>query len=338
MARKLRVDKVIQVMSRRTFILGIASGLAMLSFTCIAQTQDKVWRIGMLETTSPTLNAANLDAFRQRLRELGYVEGRNLIIEYRSSDGRGERFPGLASELIAKGVDLIVAGGSTATKAAKSATGSIPVVMAASGDPLLFVSSLSHPGGNITGVSSVAVDLETKRLGLLRELLPGMTRVAVLYNLTNPTIPSIWKEVETAARSVGVGPELFDVRKADDLEAAFIAASRQRIDGVVVGSDGFFRTNRQLIAELAAKHRLPAIYRSMEFIEAGGLIAYGPNYHELYRQAANYVDKIFKGAKPGDLPIEQPAKFELIINLKAAKAMGLTIPQSLLLRADEVIR
>jgi putative ABC transport system substrate-binding protein len=323
-------------MDRRTFILGIASDLAMLPLTCIAQAQDKVWRIGMLETTSPTLNAANLDAFRQRLRELGYHEGRNLIIEYRSSDGRGERFPSLVAELIAMKVDLIVARGSIATKAAKAATDAIPVVMATAGEPLLFVSSLSHPGGNITGVSSVTVDLEAKRFGLLRELLPGMARVAVFYNMSNPANPPQWKAVEAAARSVGVHPELIDVRKADDLEAAFIAASRQRADGIVMGQDGLFQANRKMVADLAAKHRLPAIYRSMESIEAGGLIAYGPNYPDLYRQTANYVDKIFRGAKPGDLPIEQPAKFDLIINLKAAKAMGLEIPQPLLLRADEV--
>ena len=198
-------------MDRRTFILGIASGLAMLPLTCIAQkAQDKVWRIGMLETTSPTLNAANLDAFRQRLRELGYVEGRNLIIEYRSSDGRGERFTGLATELVGMKADLIVARGSIATKAAKAATESIPVVMATSGEPLLFVSSLGHPGGNITGVSSVTVDLEAKRFGLLRELVPGMVRVAVLYNMSNPANPPQWKVVEAAARSVGVRAELIE--------------------------------------------------------------------------------------------------------------------------------
>lgn len=325
-------------MDRRTFIAGVGCHVAMLPFTCIAQTQHKVWRIGILETTSPALNAVNLDAFRQRLRELGYVEGRNLIIEYRSSDGRGERFPALASELIVMKVDLIVARGSIATKAAKAATESIPVVMATSGEPLLFVSSLGHPGGNITGVSSVTVDLAAKRFELLRELLPGMARVDVISNMSNPASELGWKEVEAGARSVGVSPKLIDVRKADDLEAAFIAASRQRVDGIFVSQDGLFQANRRLIAELAAKYRLPAIYQSMEFIEVGGLMAYGPSYPDLYRQTANYVDKILKGAKPGDLPIQQPAKFELIVNLKAAQAMGLVVPPSLLLRADEVIQ
>jgi putative ABC transport system substrate-binding protein len=210
--------------------------------------------------------------------------------------------------------------------------------MTAIGEPLLVVQSLAHPGGNVTGMSSVTVDIEAKRFGLLRELLPGIARIAALYNMSSPTNPSQWKEIETAARSQGVQAQLLDVRKPEDLEPAFAAASRQRADGIVVGQDGLFQANRKLVAELAAKHRLPAIYRSMEFIEAGGLMAYGPSYPDLYRRAATYVDKILKGAKPGDLPVEQPTKFELIINLKTAKALGLTIPQSLLLRADEVIQ
>jgi putative ABC transport system substrate-binding protein len=292
----------------------------------------------MLETTSSTLNAANLDAFRQGLRELGYVEGRNLTIEYRSADGRGDRFPDLAAELVGLKVDLLVTRGALATVAAKNATRTIPVVTTAIGEPLLVVPALAHPGGNVTGVSSVTVDLEAKRFGLLRELVPGAARIAALYNMSSPTNPPQWKEVEKAARSVGVQAQLLDVRKAEDLEPAFDAATRQRAEGLVVGQDGLFQANRKLIAELAAKHRLPAIYRSMESIEAGGLIAYGPNYPDLYRRAAIYVDKIFKGAKPGDLPVEQPTKFELILNLKAAKALGLTIPQPLLLRADEVIQ
>jgi putative ABC transport system substrate-binding protein len=235
-------------------------------------------------------------------------------------------------------VDLIVARGSIATKAAKAATRSIPVVMATTGDPLLFVSSLGHPGGNITGVSSVTVDLAAKRFELLHELVPGMTRAAVLSNMGNPASALGWKEVEAAARSLGVHAELFDVRTASDLEAAFDTVSRQRIDGIFVAQDGLIQANRGLIAELAATNRLPAVYQSTEAIQAGGLMAYGPNYPELYRQTANYVDKIFKGANPGDLPIQQPGKFELIINLRTAKAMGLVVPQSLLLRADEVIQ
>jgi putative tryptophan/tyrosine transport system substrate-binding protein len=292
----------------------------------------------MLETTPAAMNAANLGAFRQQLRELGYVEGRNLIIEYRSADGRSERFPRLAAELVDMKVDLIVARGSLATQAAKNATRTIPVVMAAVGEPLQLVASLARPGGNVTGLSSLTVDTETKRLGLLRELLPGSKRIAVLYNLDNPANPSQWKELETAAPSMGVNLQLFDVRKPEGLEPAITAASQQHADGLIVGQDGLFVAYRKQVAELAAKYRLPAIYRSMESIEAGGLMAYGPNYSDLYRRAAIYVDKIFKGANPGDLPIEQPTKFELIINLKTAKALGITIPPSLLLRVDEVIQ
>jgi putative tryptophan/tyrosine transport system substrate-binding protein len=326
------------MMDRRTVILAVAGSLLAMPFASHAQTPAKVWRIGMLETTSTTLNAANLEAFRQGLRELGYAEGRNLIIEYRSTDGRIERFVDLAAELVGMKVDLIVARQTAAAIAAKNATLTIPVVMTAMGEPLLVVASLAHPGGNVTGLSSVTVDIESKRLGLLRELVPASTRIAALYNMSSPTNPGQWQQIETAARSMGIQARLLDVRKPEDLGPAFDAAIRQRTDGLIVGQDGLLQANRNLIVELAAKHRLPAIYRSMEFIEAGGLMAYGPNYPDLYRRAASYVDKILKGAKPGDLPIEQPTKFELIINLKAGKALALTIPQPLLLRADEVIQ
>ena len=326
------------MMDRRTVILAVAGSLLAMPFASHAQTPAKVWRIGMLETTSTTLNAANLEAFRQGLRELGYAEGRNLIIEYRSTDGRIERFVDLAAELVGMKVDLIVARQTAAAIAAKNATLTIPVVMTAMGEPLLVVASLAHPGGNVTGLSSVTVDIESKRLGLLRELLPGSTRIAALYNMSSPTNPGQWQQIDTAARSMGIQARLLDVRKPEDLGPAFDAAIRQRTDGLIVGQDGLLQANRKLIVDLAAKHRLPAIYRAMEFIEAGGLMAYGPNYPDLYRRAATYVDKILKGAKPGDLPVEQPTKFELIINLKAAKALGLTIPPPLLLRADEVIQ
>jgi putative tryptophan/tyrosine transport system substrate-binding protein len=329
------------MISRRDLLVVLGASALSAPLACFAQPQDKVWRIGMLETVSPELNAANLAAFRQALRELGYVEGRNLVIEYRSADGRSERFPGLAAELVGLKVDLIVARGTPASLASKNATRTTPVIMTAAGDPVDtgLVPSLAHPGGNVTGLSSVAINLEAKRLGLLRELVPGMARIAALYDMSSrPGNPLQWKEIETAARALGVQPQLLDARKPEDLGPAFDAASRQRADGLVVGQQGLFQANRQLIVELAAKHRLPAIYRSMDFIEAGGLMAYGPSYPDLYRRAASYVDKIFRGAKPSDLPIEQPTKFELIINLKTAKALGLTIPPPLLLRADEVIQ
>jgi putative tryptophan/tyrosine transport system substrate-binding protein len=324
--------------TRRQWVIALGAYMLAAPLASFAQAQDKVWRIGMLETTSTTLNAANLAAFRQGLRDLGYVEGRNLIIEHRSTDGRIERFVDFAAELVGMKVDLIVARQTAAAIAAKNATRTIPVVMTAMGEPLLVVASLAHPGGNVTGLSSVTVDIESKRFGLLRELVPGSTRIAALYNMRSPTNPGQWQQIETAARSMGVQAQLLDVRKPEDLEPAFDAAIRERTDGLIVGQDGLLQANRKLIVDLAAKHRLPAIYRSMEFIEAGGLMAYGPSYPDLYRRAASYVDKILRGAKPGDLPVEQPTKFELIINLKSAKALGIAIPQALLLRADEVIK
>ena len=327
------------MITRRQWVVIGASALVA-PLTSIAQAQDKIWRVGVLETVSTELNAANLDAFRQGLRNLGYVEGRNLIIEYRSADGRSERFAALATELVGLKVDLIVTRGTPASLAAKNATRTIPVVMANAGDPVDsgLVISLARPGGNVTGLSSLTVNLEAKRFGLLRELVPGIARVAALYNMSSPVSPPEWREIEGAARAVGVQPQLLDVRKPEDFGPAFDAATRQRADGLIVGQEGLLQANRKLVTELAARHRLPAIYRSMEFIEVGGLLAYGPSYPDLYRRAATYVDRVFKGAKPGDLPVEQPTKFELIINLKTAKTLGLTIPQSLLLRADEVIQ
>jgi putative ABC transport system substrate-binding protein len=324
-------------MDRRKFIGSVAFGLLVAPLASLAQQVRKVYRVGMLETTPMAMNAANLGAFRQQLRELGYVEGSNLIIEYRSADGRSERFPGLAAELVDMKVDLIVARGSPATQAAKNATRTIPVVMAAVGDPLQFVASLARPGGNVTGLSSLTVDLATKLLGLLRELLPGSKRIAVLYNLDNPSTTQQWKDLETAAPPMGVKLQLLDVRKPEGLEPAFAAANQQHADGLIGGNDGLFIAYRKQVVELAAKYRLPAIYRSMESVEAGGLMSYGANYPDLYRRAAVYVDRILKGAKPGDLPIEQPTKYELVVNLRTAKTLGLTIPQSLLLRADQVI-
>jgi len=327
-------------MDRRTFMCSVAGGVLAAPFASYAQAQVRVWRIGMVETVSTELNVANLNAFRQALRELGYVEGQNLIIEYRSADGRGERFPDIAAELVGLKVDLLVTRGTPASLAAKRATQTIPVVMANAGEPVEtgLVTSLARPGGNVTGLSSLTVRIEAKRLELLRELVPGLTRIAALYNLSSPANPPQWREIESAARSLGVTPQLLDVRKPEDIEPAFESASRQRADGLIVGQEGLLQANRNLIAALAAKHRLPAIYRSMEFIDAGGLMAYGPSYPDLYRRAATYVDKIFKGARPGDLPVEQPTKFELIINLRTAKALKLAVPPPLLLRADELVQ
>src|SRR5689334_6513995 len=326
-------------MKRRLYVFALVVGTLMATCASSAQQTTKLWRIGVLETIPAGANAANLAALRQGLRERGYVEGQNLLIEYRSSDGRDERFGALAAELVRMRVDLIVARGSPASLAAKDATQTIPIVMARTGDPVGsgLVSNLARPGGNITGLSSQSVDTEAKRLELLRELMPALARIAALSNMSTPNSPPQWKEIKNAAHALGIEAQLLDVRRVQDLEPAIDAARQQRADALVVGQDGLLQSHRTLIAELAATRRLPAIYRSMEFIDAGGLIAYGPHYPDLYRRTAIYVDKIFKGAKPGDLPIEQSTKFELAINVKTARALGLSIPQNLLLRADQLI-
>jgi putative tryptophan/tyrosine transport system substrate-binding protein len=322
-------------------LIGLAVILSFVLAPLAAEGQQagKIYRIGMLETTSMALNAANLDAFRQGLRELGYVEGRNFMIEYRSADGRRERFPELATELVRLKVDVILTRGTPAVMAAKNATGTIPVVMAASGDPLLsgVVAGLARPGGNVTGLSAIVVEVTGKRLQLLREVVPGVSRIASLLDMGNPNNALQWKETEIVAQSLGVQPQLLDIRKPGDFGGAFDAAIRQRAGAMVVGIDALTQANHRLIIDLAAKHRLPAIYATREFVDAGGLVAYGVSYPHLYHRAATYVDKILKGAKPADLPVEQPTKFEFAINLKTAKALGLTIPPSVLARADQVI-
>ena len=325
--------------TRRVFLGTLASGLLAAPLV-EAQQAGKVYRIGMLEPSSMVLNAANIEAFRQGLRELGYVEGHNYIIEYRSADGRSERFPDLATELVRLKVDVILTRGTPAVVAAKNATGTIPVVMAASGDPVLsgVVASLARPSGNVTGLSAIVVEVSGKRLELLREVVPGVSRIAVLVNMSNPVDALQWKETEIAAPSLRVQLQLLDVRKPGDFGRAFDAAVKQRAGALVVGVDALTWANHRSIVDLAAKHRLPATYAGREFVDAGGLMGYGVSYPDLYRRAATFVDKILKGAKPADLPVEQPTKFELVINLKTAKALGLTIPQSLLGRADKVIQ
>ena len=324
------------MIARRAFISGITLGLLSPPLALEAQPAGKVYRIGMLERTSPAINAANLDAFRQGLRDLGYVEGKNFVIEYRSADGRDERFPGLAAELVRLKVDLIVTRGTPAL-AAKHATGTIPVVITGLADPVGqgVVASLAHPGGNITGVSAIVTEIYAKRVDLLRELVPRAARIAALLNMSSPALPPAWKEIETAARSLGIQPQLLDVRKPEDLGPAFAGAIRQRADALVVGQDTLTQANQRLIVDLAAKHRLPAVYASGEFIR--GLVIYGVNYPDHYRRAASFAERIFKGAQPGDLPVERPTKLELVIDLKTARALGLTIPPSLLQRADQVI-
>jgi len=326
-------------MNRRAFTTLLGGAAVVWPIAARAQQAGKVHRIGVLETISTTLNVANFYALREGLRQLGYAEGQNLVIEYRSADGRDDRFPGLARELLALKVDVIVTRGTPAAKAVKNATSTVPVVMMASGDPVGvgLVTSLARPGGNITGLSAIVGELSPKRLELIKEIVPGLARIAVLANTSNDAVRRDWARIETAARSLGVQSQLLDLRESDALGPTFDDASARRADALVVVIDAITQANQQRIVDLAMKHRLPAIYSSREFVDAGGLISYGVSYPDLYRRAATYVDKILKGTKPADLPVVQPTKFELVINLKTAKALGIGVPPTLSARADEVI-
>ena len=285
-------------------IVMLALGILAAPLATDAQPPGKVYRIGMLEMIPTAPNAANLDAFRHGLRELGYVEGHNLVIDYRSADGHAERFPDLATELVRLQVDLILTRGTPAALAAKHATGTIPVVITGVSDPVeaSLVASLAHPGGNVTGLSSFGTPLYGKRVELLRELVPGATRIAALFNMSNPALPPQWYETERAARALGVQPQLLDVRQPEEVAPAFDAAITQRADALVVAIDALTQAHRRPIVELAAKHRLPAIYAAREFVDAGGLIAYGLSYSDMYHRAASFVHKILTGTKPADLP------------------------------------
>jgi putative tryptophan/tyrosine transport system substrate-binding protein len=323
-------------MRRREFITLLGGAAAPWPLAARAQ-KLKVWRIGMLETVAPELNAANLAALRRGLALLGYVEGQNYVLDYRSANGQAERFPSLAEDLVRARVDLIVTRGTPAARAAKAATSTIPIVMAAVGEALGVVESLAHPGENVTGLSAFTTELAGKRVEFVREVLPGAARIALLHNMGNPVTPPQWEQTRIAARQLAIEAELLDVRNRDDLGRAIETAISKRTDALLVGNDGVTQENRSLIADLAARNRLPTVYGSREFVDAGGLMSYAVPYPLLYFRAALLVDRIFKGAKAGDLPVEQPTKFELVINLKAARAIGLTIPESFLTRADEVI-
>jgi putative tryptophan/tyrosine transport system substrate-binding protein len=305
-----------------------------------AQQTKKVPRIGYLGATSRSINPARIEAFRQGLRELGYVEGKNIVIEYRYAEGKLDRLPALAAELVGLKVDIIVMGGPAATRSAKQATATIPIVMAYDDDPVGsgFVASLARPGGNITGLSTLAPEISGKQLELLREIVPKLSRVAVLGNAIQPGNPQALREINLAADGFGVQLQYLEIQAPKDIETAFQAASKERAHAVLVLSGTVLLSQRKQIVDLAIKSRLPTIYNRPEYAEDGGLVFYGVSYTDLFRRAATYVDKILKGAKPADLPIEQPKKFEFIINLKAAKQIGLTIPPNVLARADRVIR
>ncbi len=330
------------MIERRTFIALISGGLLAAPLAAEAQEAAKIARIGYL---SHNLAAAphQHEAFRQGLRDLGYVEGRNFVIEYRSAEGKFERLPALAAELVALKVDVIVAAaGTLAALAAKQATRTVPIVFIAVGDPVTsgLVTSLARPGGNVTGLSLLFPELVGKCLELLTQAVPGVSRVAVLWQpgaVPERTEKDLLKGADVAARALGVRPQFVKARGPADIDRAFSDMTRARAGALTVWSTPMFGSERRRLVDLAAKNRLPAVFQFREYVDAGGLMSYGPNAADLNRRAATYVDKILKGAQPADLPVEQPTKFELVINLKTAKALGLTIPQSLLQRADEVI-
>jgi ABC-type uncharacterized transport system substrate-binding protein len=327
-------------MKRREFLFALGAGALATPISSFAQQSSRVWRIGYL---SPRVRMDSLPyerAFLQGMSELGYVEGKNVAVEWRFADGAYERLPYLAAELVRLNVDVIVAPSSSAIRAAQQATKTTPIVFISTGDPVGsgFVASLAQPGGNITGLSNTNLDVSAKLLELLVTMVPKLSRVAVLGNPGSSTHSAILKNVQAAARTrVGVRVLSVEARTREEIERGFARMTQERADSVIVAADAFLNQQAQHIAPLALKRRLPSISQPRIYAEAGGLMSYGQNTAESYRHAATYVDKILKGAKPADLPVEQPTKFELVVNLKTAKALGLTIPESIRIRADEVI-
>ena len=332
--------KAINHRRRKIFCVALIGALLALCSSAEAQQQKKIPRIGYLGVGSLNTNTYRTDAFRQGLRQLGYAEGKDIVIESRSADGKLDRSNELAAELVRLKVDVIVTQGPASTRAAKAATATIPIVMTQDPDPVGngFVASLAHPGGNITGLSSLAPEISGKQLQLLKETVPKLSRVAVLGTSSAPGQAILLREIGLAAAPFGVQLQSLDVQGPKDIETAFRAASEQRAEAFIVLASGVLNPQIPRISEYAVKNRRPVIYAAPQFVEAGGLMFYGVNLADLDRRAATYVDKILKGAKAGDLPVEQPKKFELIVNLKAAKQIGLTIPPSVLARADRVIK
>jgi ABC-type uncharacterized transport system substrate-binding protein len=329
---------------RKAVVLSILFALAVLAVGVIAEAQQpgKVTRIGYLSAASPSAESLRLDGFRQALRDLGYVEGKNIVIEYRSAEGKLDRLPDLAAELVRVKVDVIVATGSPGTDAARQATRTIPIVMNLVGDPVpRFVASLAKPDANITGLTQIAPQLSGKRLELLKEAFPKISRVAVIDDaaLTAEQLSGNWRETQATAKALVIKLQSLEVKGPNpDLDGVFRTATDQRADALVFMPGPSLIQHKKRVVDLATRSRLPAIYATSEFVEVGGLMSYAPDYVDLYRRAAAYVDKILKGRKPADLPVEQPKKFELVINLKTAKQIGLTIPPNVLARADKVIK
>ncbi len=329
-------------MDRRTFVGTVAGALFAASSIASAQQPAKVWRIGFLSAISrqSLLDLGRYEAFLQGMRELGYVEGKNLIIEGRYADGRYERLPGLAAELVRLNVDVIVASPSPAIRAAQDATANIPIVFPSTGDPVGsgFAASLAHPGRNLTGLSNTNLDISAKTLELPTMMVPKMSRVAILANPGSSTESAILKSIEAAAPKVGVQTIAIEAGTPEEIEAGFARMKRERVDAVVIAGDAVFTMHARKIADLALNFRLPSITQTALYAKVGGLMSYGQDTTESYRRAVTYIDKILKGANPAELPIEQPTKLSLLINLGTAKALGLSIPPSLLVRADEVIQ
>jgi putative ABC transport system substrate-binding protein len=326
-------------MRRREFITLLGGAAAAWPLASRAQQSRKVHRIGVLLPGTPASFSLRTEAFLEGLRTLGYVEGQTIAIEWRWGQDKGDRLPDLAAELVGRNVDVLVTGGTPAAKALRSATGTIPIVMAIIGDPVAagLVDSLALPGGNATGFSIVAPDLSGKRLELLKEIVPSASSVAVMLNARNPQSQFELNEMETAARVLGLQIQPIEISPERTLEEGFAATSKTQAQSLIVLTDPIFFSQRERIVDLAARSRLPAMYFFRDFVAAGGLMSYGPSDTDLYRRAATYVDKILKGAKPSELPVQQPTKFDLAINLKTAKALGLDVPSTLIARADEVI-
>jgi putative ABC transport system substrate-binding protein len=324
---------------RREFIRLLGGTAAAWSLAAHAQQPARIYRLGVLETLPPDRNKANFGALLRGLHEHGYIEGQNLQIEYRSADGYDGRFPSLVADLIGRRVDLIVTRGTPAARSAKAATATIPIVMAAIGEPLGVgvVASLAQPGGNVTGFSAFVTELSGKRVELLKETFPSIASIGFLLNMGNPVSPPQWEATLSVAKTLGLSAELFDVRGELDIADAFAAMRQRGMNALSVGIDAVTQANAATITRLAAKQKLPTSYPAREFVELGGLMSYGVDYPDLYYRAAGLIDKIFKGARPTNLPVEQPTKLELVINLKMAKSLGLEVPPMLLARADEVI-
>jgi putative tryptophan/tyrosine transport system substrate-binding protein len=324
-------------MRRREFVRLL--GGAAVAWPLASSAQSKIARIGFMGNSTAALEANLVGAFREGLREQGYEEGRNIAIEYRWADGNYERFSVLVTELIAVKVDVIVTAGTPAALAMKNATTTVPLVMVAVGDPVGtgLVPSLARPGGNLTGLSSIAPDLEGKRLQLLREVVPALSHVAMFVNSFNPFHVSSMKQARAAAQAMGIKLQLHDISKSEDLDGAFAAIREERPDALLILADRIFLHNRERLMDFTREQRLPNVNAYKELVEIGGLMSYGPSYEDMHKRAAIYVDKILKGAKPADLPIEQPNKFTFIVNLKAAKALGVTVPSQLLGLADQLI-